>query len=79
MSMQLGGVSGAGGPQMKQKFEQEKAYALSMAQGKPELIAKINAISLQKGAIEELEAIMAQISQSGSALSASSGRTIGIA
>jgi hypothetical protein len=82
MSMQVNGASASGGVnatqkvQKKNQFDDEKTQALSMAQGKPELLSKINAITPHKGALEELEAIMAQISQSSGAQQAN---TIGIA
>jgi hypothetical protein len=48
---------------MKQKFDADWAAAQSAAAGNPTLLAKINAINPQPGAIEELEALLSQALQ----------------
>jgi hypothetical protein len=65
--------------QMLQKFEDEKAEALSAAQNAPGLISKISAITPHKGAIEELEAIIVQATQSQTSQNVTNNRTIGMA
>jgi hypothetical protein len=60
----------------KQKFDEEKSAALSAAQGNAALLAQINAISPHKGAIEELETLIAQATNQASS---QKSRTIGMA
>lgn len=48
--------------EMQQKFNAEKATAMAACQGNPALLSQVSAITPQKGAIEQLEAIIAQAS-----------------
>jgi hypothetical protein len=47
----------------KQKFQTQKAAALSAAAGQIPLISKINGVTEHKGAIDELQALMLQALQ----------------
>jgi hypothetical protein len=62
----------------KQQFEQEKSAAVSAASNNPTLLAKINAVSPHKGAIQELEALMMQATQSNATQPVNQQRTLGI-
>jgi len=68
--------------QMQQRFDQEKAAALSAANGNPQLTAQINAITPQKGAINQLEELLNQANSQGKAQGAQQQqqppRTLGI-
>ena len=80
----INGTSSTQGPasakkaEMKQKFDTEKTAALSAAHGKTGLLAQINAVTEHKGAIQELEALMLQATQSNANPAQAQQRTIGI-
>ena len=81
MSFDLTSLQGPSSTQKaaaKQKFEAEKSSALSAAHGNTGLTSKINAISEHKGAIEELETLMLQATQSNANPAPAQNRTIGI-
>ena len=73
-----GQQSGNAKASQKQKFDDEKNAALSAAHGNTGLMAKINAITPHKGAIEELEALMLQAIQSNATQPVNQQRTLGI-
>jgi len=66
------------GASKKQEFDQTKSKAISAAHGNNSLLSKINSVTPRKGAIEELEALLLQATQSNATQPYLQQRTLGI-
>jgi len=66
------------GASKKQEFEQTKSKAISAAHGNNSLLSKINGITPHKGAIQEMEALLLQATQSNATQPYQQQRTLGI-